>query len=88
MPIIHVNAWEGFGPQKAKAVIEGITQVFVDLDIPVQAVEVVVHEIPKSHWGIAGQPASERFGSAPAAGERARVQEAGVKKPAANAEQG
>jgi 4-oxalocrotonate tautomerase len=87
MPVIDVNVWEGFGPQKAKAAIEGITQVFVDLGIPAQAVEVLVYEIPKSHWGIGGQPASERFGSAPAAGERAEVQEAGVKKPAAGAEQ-
>ena len=61
MPIIHVNVWEGFGEKKAKAVIQGVTQVFVDLDIPQQAVEVVIHEIPKSHWGIGGEPASERY---------------------------
>lgn len=53
MPVIQVNVWEGFGPQKAKAVIEGITEVFVDLDVPAHAVEVLVHEIPKSHWGAA-----------------------------------
>ena len=87
MPVVHVNVWEGFGPQKAKAAIEGVTQVFVDLGIPTQAVEVVVHEIPKSHWGIGGQPASERFGSAPAAEERAQVQEEGFGKPATGAEQ-
>jgi 4-oxalocrotonate tautomerase len=81
MPIIHVNVWEGWGPQKAKAAIEGITQVFVDLGVPAHAVEVVVHEIPKSHWGIGGQPASERFGSAPPEGERARVLEAAVNEP-------
>jgi 4-oxalocrotonate tautomerase len=67
MPIIDVNVWEGFGPQKAKTVIEGITQVFVDLGIPRPAVEVVVHEIPKTHWGIGGEPASERRFEAPPA---------------------
>jgi 4-oxalocrotonate tautomerase len=87
MPVIHVNVWEGFGPQKAKAVIEGITQVFVDLDIPARAVEVVVHEIPKSHWGGGGQPASEWAAGRPAAGQGVRVQEAGVKKPVAGLEQ-
>ena len=61
MPIVHVNVWEGFGETKAKAVIQGITKVFVDLDIPQQAVEVVIHEVPKSHWGIGGEPASERL---------------------------
>jgi 4-oxalocrotonate tautomerase len=61
MPIVHVNVWEGFGKEKANAVIQNITQVFVDLGVPVYAVEVIVHEIPKSHWGIGGEPASEKL---------------------------
>ena len=61
MPIVHVNVWEGFGQKNTNTVIQNTTQVFVDLDIPAHAVEVVVHEIPKSHWGIAGEPASERL---------------------------
>lgn len=61
MPIIHVNVWEGFGQEKAKTVIHKITKVFVDIDIPAQAVEVLVHEIPKSHWGIGGEAASKKF---------------------------
>ena len=61
MPIVHVNVWKGFGQEKAKTVIQKITKVFVDLGIPEQAVEVIVYEIPKSHWGIGGVPASEKF---------------------------
>jgi len=61
MPIVHVNVWEGFGREKAKIVIRNITKVFVDLGIPTNAVEVIVHEIPKSHWGIGGEPASDKF---------------------------
>jgi 4-oxalocrotonate tautomerase len=61
MPVIHVNVWEGFGQEKAKITIQNITKVFVDLGIPTQAVEVIVHEIQKSHWGIGGEPASEKF---------------------------
>jgi len=61
MPIVHVNVWKGFGKEKTKTVIQNITKVFVDLGIPAQAVEVIVHEIPKSHWGIGGVPASEKF---------------------------
>lgn len=64
MPIVHVNVWQGFGEEKAKKLIHGITQVFVGLDIPEQAVQVVVQEIPKTHWGIGGRPASERSGEA------------------------
>jgi 4-oxalocrotonate tautomerase len=65
MPVVHVNVWEGFGEEKAKAVIRDITRVFEDLGIPKQAVEVIVHEVPKSHWGIGGEPASEKFPASP-----------------------
>ena len=61
MPIVHVNVREGFGREKAKTVIQDITKVFVNLGIPSQAVQVVVHEIQKTHWGVGGEPASERF---------------------------
>jgi len=61
MPIVHVNVWEGFGEEKIKTVIQEITKVFVDLGVPECAVEVIVHEIPKSNWGIGGLLASEKF---------------------------
>jgi len=61
MPIVHVNVWEGFGQKNAKTVIHGITKVFVDMGIPEHAVEVVVHEIPKSHLGVSWEAASERL---------------------------
>ena len=61
MPVVHVNVWEGFGDEKVKNLIKGITKIFVDLGIPAHAVEIIVHEVPKSHWGIGGEPASEKF---------------------------
>jgi 4-oxalocrotonate tautomerase len=66
MPIVHVNVWEGFGKEKTKIVIKNITKVFVNLGIPSEAVEVIVHEIPKTHWGIGGIPASEKLKDIPA----------------------
>ncbi|RZN42471.1 MAG: 4-oxalocrotonate tautomerase [Methanophagales archaeon ANME-1-THS] len=61
MPVVHGNVWQGFGAEKAKVVIQQITAVFVGLGVPLHAVEVLVHEIPKSHWGIGGEPASEKL---------------------------
>ena len=61
MPIVQVSVWEGFGQKNARTVIQGVTNVFVDMGIPQRAVEVVIHEVPKSHWGVAGEPASERL---------------------------
>jgi 4-oxalocrotonate tautomerase len=59
VPVIHVNMWKGISEGKVKEIITGITKVFIDMGIPAHAVEVIVHEIPKSHWGIEGKPATE-----------------------------
>ncbi len=59
MPIVQVYLWKGFKEEGIKKIIEGMTDVFVNMGIPKQAVEVVIHEIPKSHWGIEGKPATE-----------------------------
>lgn len=65
MPSVHVYVWEGFGKDKARTVIQGITKVFTGLGIPENAVEVIVQEVPKTHWGIGGEPASEKFKDKP-----------------------
>lgn len=61
MPIVHVHVWKGFSNEAKKKVIAGITRVFVEMGIPAEAVEVVIHEIPKEAWGVAGEQASERL---------------------------
>ena len=61
MPVVHVSAWEGFGKEKAETLIDKITEIFAEIGIPREAVEVIVQEVPKSHWGIGGKPASQRF---------------------------
>jgi 4-oxalocrotonate tautomerase len=59
MPVVHVDFWEGVGKAQVKKMIRGITDVMVDLGVPERAVEVIVYEIPKTHWGVGGRPASE-----------------------------
>ncbi|NHJ85870.1 MAG: 4-oxalocrotonate tautomerase [Asgard group archaeon] len=59
MPIVQVNLWPGFSEEKLKEVIKGITEVFTNMGIPAQAVEVIIYEVPKTHWGIEGKPATE-----------------------------
>jgi 4-oxalocrotonate tautomerase len=61
MPIILVNVWKGFSNEAKKKVIAGITRVFTEMGIPVEAVEVVIHEIPMENWGVGGEQASEKF---------------------------
>ena len=59
MPSVDVKMWKGLSEEAAEKIIVGITKVFIDLGIPEQAVEVIIHEIPKSNWGIGGLPASK-----------------------------
>ena len=61
MPIVHVFVWKGFSKEAKKKVIEGMTKVLVDLGVPAQAVEVIIHEVPKEDWGVGGEPASEKL---------------------------
>lgn len=61
MPLIHVNMIEGRSREKVTEVIENITTTVAEtLDAPVETIRVLVTEVPSTHWGIAGTPASER----------------------------
>ncbi|WP_308162198.1 4-oxalocrotonate tautomerase [Bacillus sp. ISL-18] len=61
MPLIQVNIMEGRQPEKIKALIENITDTVVEtLVVPKTSVRVLVNEMPKTHWGVAGVPVSDR----------------------------
>jgi 4-oxalocrotonate tautomerase len=59
MPSVDVKVWTGISKEAVEHIISGITKVFVEIGIPERAVEVIVQEIPKSHWGVGGVPASK-----------------------------
>jgi 4-oxalocrotonate tautomerase len=61
MPIIQIQIMEGRPPEKVKSLIQRVTDtVAEELDSPKERIRVLVTEIPKTHWGIAGVPASDR----------------------------
>lgn len=47
MPIVHVYVGKGFSNEAKKKVIAGITKLFAEMDVPAEAVEVVIHEVSK-----------------------------------------
>jgi 4-oxalocrotonate tautomerase len=61
MPIVHVYVWKGFSNEAKKKVITGITKLFMEMSVPAEAVEVVIHEVAKENWGIGGEQASEKL---------------------------
>jgi 4-oxalocrotonate tautomerase len=61
MPMVQINVWKGFEQEKIDYLIKNITKVFVEVDVPAQAVEILINEVPKSHWGIGGESCSVKF---------------------------
>jgi len=59
LPLAQIYVWKGFSEENVKKIITGVTKVFVDMGIPQQAVEVIINEIPKSHWGVNGKLSTE-----------------------------
>ncbi|MFX3633995.1 MAG: 4-oxalocrotonate tautomerase [Candidatus Pristimantibacillus sp.] len=60
MPIVNIQIMEGRTPDTVKSLIERITDtVAEELNCPKDRIRVLVTEVPKTHWGIAGVPASE-----------------------------
>jgi len=49
MPIVQISVWEGMSLENKKRTVEGITNVFEDLGVPKEAVEIVIYEVPKSN---------------------------------------
>ncbi|API92020.1 4-oxalocrotonate tautomerase [Virgibacillus pantothenticus] len=60
MPIITIQIMEGRSPEKIEALINNVTDmVSKSLTAPKENIRVLVHEIPKSHWGIGGTTAKK-----------------------------
>ena len=60
MPIVNIETWP-IEEEKKPELMKKITQVFVDMGIPAQAVTVVLHEIKLENWGTAGEQHSVKF---------------------------
>jgi len=55
---------EGRPKEKIESVIANITETIITtLEVPKETVRVIVTEIPKSHWGIAGESVEKRNAS-------------------------
>jgi 4-oxalocrotonate tautomerase len=61
MPIVNIQILQGRTEETVKQLIHNVTEtVSATLDSPKESIRVIVTEIPKSHWGIAGIPVSDR----------------------------
>lgn len=60
MPLAVINIMEGRTDDQKRAVIEKVTHAIVEaLGSPVENVRVLIQEVPKTQWGIAGKTAKD-----------------------------
>ena len=55
MPTVIVNMWPGRDDNAKRRIAEGITKVFEKENVPRDAVEVIMIEVPKNNWAHAGK---------------------------------
>jgi len=61
MPIAIIHLMEGRDDEKKARAIEAVTKAIVEtLDAKPESVRVLLLEVPRASWGIAGKPASKR----------------------------
>ncbi|MFW1678126.1 4-oxalocrotonate tautomerase [Pontibacter sp. JAM-7] len=60
MPIAQINLIEGRSDEQKELLIHEMTEAIVRaLDAPRESVRVLINEMPKQHFGIAGQSAKK-----------------------------
>jgi 4-oxalocrotonate tautomerase len=59
MPVVIVEMWDGRTIEQKKVLVEGITATFVKIGVPVEAVHVIINDVPRYNWGTGGKLASE-----------------------------
>ncbi len=59
MPIVIVEMWEGRTIAQKRTIVDGITTTFEQIGVPPEALQIVINDVPKHNWAIAGKLASE-----------------------------
>ena len=60
MPLAEITMMEGRTEDQKRAVIQKVTQAIVEaVGAPIESVRVVIREVPKTNWGIAGKTAKD-----------------------------
>lgn len=57
MPLVEITIIEGRSPEKKRAMIKEVTEaVHRSIDAPMEAIRVVIREVPAAHWAVGGVP--------------------------------
>jgi len=59
MPVVHVEMWPGRTEGEKEKLVKGITKAFEEIGVKPERLTIIIHEVPKSNWGIRGEQASK-----------------------------
>jgi 4-oxalocrotonate tautomerase len=63
MPLLQVSILEGRTPDQKEELIKRLTETVTEtLLVKAESVRITIQEMPKTHWGIAGQSVAKRDG--------------------------
>ena len=57
MPVVIVETWAGKSEEQKERLIKGITRVFEEIGVTADQVNVIIHDVPKTNWGVKGEQA-------------------------------
>ena len=61
MPVVQVEMWEGRTVEQKEKLIKGITKAFKEIGVMPKSLTIIIHDIPKTNWGLRGEQASKLF---------------------------
>ena len=59
MPVVQVDMWEGRTEEQKEKLIKGITKAFEEIGVNPVGLTIIIHDVPKSNWGMRGEHASK-----------------------------
>ncbi|MCK4952338.1 tautomerase family protein [Candidatus Bathyarchaeota archaeon] len=59
MPVVRIEMWEGRTEKQKEKLIKNITKIFEEIGVKPDHLTIIIHDIPKSNWGMRGEQASK-----------------------------
>ena len=59
MPVVIVEMWEGRTEKQKEKLIKAITRAFEEIGVKAEWLNIIIHDVPKSNWGMRGEQASK-----------------------------
>ncbi|MEM2926450.1 MAG: tautomerase family protein [Candidatus Bathyarchaeia archaeon] len=59
MPVVIIEMWAGRTEEQKEKLIKGISKAFEDIGIKAEHLNIIIHDIPKTNWGMRGEQASK-----------------------------